>query len=150
MSAHATGGKARRTAFRLRNPVVPEHALQRQAADCLRIELGPPGKLCPGGVVWYAIDMAGYTGTVPGTRVGRGCCEGVLDFFFLHAGNGHFAEQKRADGSLSPGQIGMCAALLMAGGKVGVFDDATALLVLLDAWGIPRARRTHISPRVAA
>jgi len=132
---------ARKRAFRLRQPVVPEHALQRQAADALRLELGPPGRLCPGGVVWYAIDMAGYTGAVPGTRVGRGCCAGVLDFFFLHRGTGHFAEQKRSDGSLSAEQMVMCSALLLAGGRVGVFDDAEALFRLIDAWGIPRARR---------
>lgn len=143
MSATApVRARSRRATFRLRQPVLPEHALQRQAADTCRIEFGPPGKLCPGGVVWYAIDMAGYTGTVPGTRVGRGCCAGVLDFFFLYRGAGHFAEQKRIDGSLSAEQMVMCSALLLSGGKVGVFDDAEALLRLTDAWGIPRARRT--------
>jgi hypothetical protein len=130
-------------AFKLRQQTMPEHSLQRQAADALRIELGPPGKLCPGAVVWYAIDMAGYTGKVPGTRVGRGCCEGVLDFFFLSSGRGYFAEQKRSDGVLSPGQMGMCSALLLAGGMVGVFDEAAVLFRLLDGWGIPRAHRIH-------
>jgi hypothetical protein len=52
--------------------VVPEHPLQRQIADALRLEISPPGKVSRDGVVWWSVDHASYSGTAPGARVGRG------------------------------------------------------------------------------
>jgi hypothetical protein len=36
----------------IRRSVVPEHPLQRQIADALRVEIAPPGKVSRDGVVW--------------------------------------------------------------------------------------------------
>ena len=51
---------------------VPEHPLQRQIADVLRLEIAPPGKVSRDGVVWWSVDHASYAGTAPGARIGRG------------------------------------------------------------------------------
>jgi hypothetical protein len=42
---------------------------------------------------------------------------------------------------LSDPQQSVTAAVLAGGGRVGVVRDAEEMLGLLDAWGIPRARR---------
>jgi hypothetical protein len=131
----------RKTPFRLAAPVVPEHSIQRQVADVLRIELAPAGKVSKAGVCWYAIDHANYAGEVPGIRIGRGICAGIADLFVLWCGQAHFIELKTEAGELSLAQQSVCAALLVAGGRVGVARDAREVLALIDAWGIPRSRR---------
>jgi hypothetical protein len=40
--------------------VVPEHPLQRQIADALRLELAPPGKVSGHGVVWWSIEVVHF------------------------------------------------------------------------------------------
>ena len=42
------------------------------------------------------------------------------------------------------------AAVLASGGRVGVVRNAEEMLGLLDAWGIPRARRLVLRGGVAA
>jgi hypothetical protein len=140
----------RRRPYRLKAPVVREHPLQKQIADTLRIELAPPGKVSPHGVVWWAIDHANYAGEVPGVRVGRGIIAGIQDLFILYRGRAYHPEIKAVDGALSEAQQSVCSAVLAAGGRVAVVRDADEMLVCLDEWGIPRARRVHLRGTVAA
>jgi hypothetical protein len=51
---------------------------------------------------------------------------------------------------LSDPQQSVLAAVLASGGRVGVVRDAEEMLGLLDAWGIPRARRLVVRASVAA
>lgn len=132
---------AKPRAFKLRAPVVPEHSLQKQICDVLRLEIAPPGKVSKAGVCWYSIDMAAYSGEVPGIRIGRGVVAGVPDIFLTYQGRAHFIEIKTDAGELSLAQQSVCAALLVAGGKVGVVRDAAETIAMIDAWQIPRARR---------
>ena len=44
---------------------------------------------------------------------------------------------------------GYCA-VLAGGGRVGVVRNAEEMLALLDAWGIPRARRLTVGQSAAA
>jgi hypothetical protein len=118
-----------------------EHPLQQQIADALRLEIAPPGKVSRDGVVWCSVDHASYAGTAPGARVGRGIVAGVPDLFVLHRGIAHMVEIKTPVGELSDPQQSVMAAVLASGGRVGVVRDAEEMLGLLDAWGIPRARR---------
>lgn len=134
----------RRKPFRLVAPVVPEHPLQKQLADILRLELAPPGKVSRHGVVWWAIDHANYAGEVPGIRVGRGIIAGIQDFFILYRGRAHHPEIKTVNGALSEAQQSVCAAVLAAGGRVGVVTDAASLLACLDEWQIPREYRVRL------
>ena len=134
---------ARKAPYRLVAPVVPEHSLQRQICDVLRMEIAPPGKVSKAGVVWWSVDMAAYSGEVPGIRIGRGIIAGVPDVFVLHAGRSYMIEIKTDadDARLSDAQRSVCAAVLASGGRVGVVRDAGETLHCLDAWQIPRARR---------
>jgi hypothetical protein len=118
-----------------------EHPLQRQIADALRLEIAPPGKVSGHGVVWWSVDHASYAGTAPGARIGRGIVAGVPDLFVLHRGIAHMVEVKTPAGELSDPQQSVMAAVLASGGRVGVVRNADEMLGLLDAWGIPRARR---------
>jgi len=131
--------------YRLRAPVVPEHPIQKQIADTLRIELAPAGKVSKAGVVWFSVDHANYAGEVPGVRLGRGLVSGLADIFVVWAGCAHFIEIKTEDGQLSDAQRAVSAAFLMAGGRFGVVRNATEALALLDAWRIPRARRVKVA-----
>jgi hypothetical protein len=101
-------------------------------------------------VVWWSVDHAAYAGTVPGARVGRGIVAGVLDLFVLFHGTAHMVEIKAPAGELSDPQQSVMAAVLASGGRVGVVRDAEEMLGLLDAWGIPRARRLALQGSVAA
>jgi hypothetical protein len=132
------------------NLVAAEHPLQRQIADALRLEIAPPGKVSRDGVVWWSVDHAAYAGTAPGTRVGRGVVAGVPDLFVLHRGIAHMIEIKTPAGELSDPQQSVMSAVLASGGRVGVVRDAEEMLGLLDAWGIPRARRLVLRASVAA
>ena len=135
----ATAKRAR--TFRLTAPVVPEHPIQRQVCDVMRLELSPPGKVSRHGVVWYAIDHAAYSGEVPGIRIARGIIAGIPDTFVLYRGRAHLIELKTVEGELSDAQQSLCAAVLASGGRVGVARDAWEALACLDEWAIPRARR---------
>jgi hypothetical protein len=134
----------RRRPFRLTRPVVPEHPLQRQLADILRLEIAPPGKVSRHGVVWWAIDHANFAGEVPGIRIGRGIIAGIPDFYILHNGRAHHPEVKTTAGALSEAQQSVSAAILGAGGRVGVVTDAAQLVACLDEWRIPRAGRVRL------
>ena len=133
----------------IRRAPLTEHPLQRQIADALRLEIAPPGKVSRDGVVWWSVDHASYAGTVPGARIGRGIVAGVPDLFVLHRGIAHMVEIKTPAGELSDPQQSVMAAVLASGGRVGVVRDANEMLGLLDAWGIPRARRLAVRASVA-
>jgi hypothetical protein len=129
--------------FRLTAPRVPEHPLQKQICDVLRIEIAPPGKVSPPGVVWWSVDHANYAGHVPGIRTARGIVAGIPDVFVLFRGMTHFVEIKAADGALSDAQKSVVAAVIAAQGRVGIVRDAAEMLDCLDQWEIPRARRVR-------
>ena len=119
--------------FRLTSPVVREHPIQKRITDVLRLELAPPGNVSPAGV-----------------RIGRGIIDGILDMFVLHVGRAHMIEIKAEDGRLNDAQRSVAAAVLAAGGRVGVVRDENETLACLDRWQIPRARRVRalaLSPR---
>lgn len=139
-----TAVAAKPRAFKLRAPVVPEHAIQKTITNVLRLELAPPGKVSRAGVCWYSIDHANFAGEVPGIRIGRGIVAGVFDVFILYRGLAHFLEIKTEVGELSPAQQSVGTALLVAGGRIGIARDAIEVLALLDAWGVPRARRVRM------
>lgn len=132
----------RKKPFKLTRPIIREFGLAKQIADVLRLELGAPGRVSRDGVCWWACDIADYGGSVPGTRVGRGLTAGVPDLFCLHNGRAFFIEIKAEDGQISPAQMSVGAAIMAAGGQIGVVTSAEACIACLDEWGIPRARRT--------
>jgi hypothetical protein len=131
--------------FRLQAPVVPEHSLQKQMADTLRLEIAPAGKVSRDGVCWYSVDHANYAGEVPGIRQGRGIPAGILDTFLLWRGQSYFIEIKTPDGELSEAQKAVATALLMGGGHVAVVSTVEHLLAALDAWRVPRAGRVRVA-----
>jgi hypothetical protein len=135
---------SRPTPYKLVAPTVPEHSIQRQITDVLRLELAPPGKVSKAGVCWYSIDHANYAGEVPGIRIGRGIVAGIFDVFILWRGLAHFLEIKTETGELSLAQQSVGTALLVAGGRIGVVRNAAETLACLDTWGIPRARRVTL------
>ena len=102
------------------------------------------------GVVWWSVDHASYASAAPGARVGRGIVAGVPDLFVLFRGLAHMIEVKTPAGELSDPQQSVMSAVLASGGRVGVVRDADEMLGLLDAWGIPRARRVVLPGGVAA
>jgi hypothetical protein len=59
-------------------------------------------------------------------------------------------EIKTPAGELSAPQQSVVAAVLASGGRVGVVRNADEMLGLLDAWGVPRARRLVVRGCVAA
>jgi hypothetical protein len=143
-SLAAPAARRRASPYRLTAPVVPEHSLQKQICDVLRIEIAPPGKVSKHGVVWWAVDHANYAGEVPGIRIGRGIVAGLTDLFVLYQGRAYFPEIKTPVGVLSDAQQAVAAAVLAAGGRCAVVRDAADMLVALDAWGVPRARRVPL------
>jgi hypothetical protein len=134
-----------RRRFRLATAPVAEHPIQRSIASVLSVELAPPGKLSREGVCWYAIDHAGYMGAVPGARLGRGVVAGIYDLMILWRGRAHVIEVKTDAGELSVDQQMIGTAVLAAGGRIGVARSADEALILLDTWGVPRARRVRIA-----
>jgi hypothetical protein len=139
-------GAAKRKPFRLTAPVVPEHSIQKTICDVLRLELAPAGKVSRDGVVWFSIDHANFAGEIPGIRIGRGICAGILDTFLLYQGRAYFIEIKTdsPDAILSLAQQSVAAALLTAGGRVAVVRDILEVLDTLDAWSIPRSHRCRL------
>lgn len=133
---------ATKPAYRLTPPKILEHAIQKQIADVLKLEIAPAGKVSRYGVVWWAVDHANYAGEVPGIRISRGIIAGLSDLFFLHVGRAHFIELKEPTaGELSEPQKSVLAALFAASGSIGVATSPEEVLRLLDAWAIPRNRR---------
>jgi hypothetical protein len=127
--------------FRLMAPRVPEHTIQKQIVDVLRIELAPPGKVSRHGVVFWSVDHAFYGGEAPGARVGRGIVSGIPDLLVLYRGEAFLIEIKSDDGEVSDAQRSVLAAALAASARVAIARDAREVLALLDVWNIPRARR---------
>jgi hypothetical protein len=144
MSLPAVKRARRATPYRLVAPVVPEHPIQKQICDVLRLEIAPPGKVSKAGVCWYSIDHANYAGEVPGIRIGRGIVAGVFDVFLLWRGLAHFLEIKTEEGELSLAQQSVGTALLVAGGRIGVARDVAEVIQILDTWNIPRAHRVNL------
>jgi hypothetical protein len=136
---------AQRRPYRLTEPVVAEHPLQRRLVAVLRLEIAPAGKVSKHGVVWWSVDHANYAGEVPGVRLGRGIIAGVADTFLLYQGRAHFVEIKTVNGELSEPQRAVATAVLAAGGRFGVVRDEAELLACLDEWGIPRAHRVKVA-----
>jgi hypothetical protein len=68
----------------------------------------------------------------------------VPDTFLLWQGRAYLVEIKTPAGELSDPQQSVMAEVLASGGLVGVVRDADEALGLLDAWGIPRARRSVV------
>ena len=139
----------RASPYRLTQPKVPEHAVQKAMAGVLRMELGPEARISKDGVTWFCIDHANNHGEVPGIRVGRGIPPGIFDVLFLYQGRAFWVELKSRDGILSDPQRSMAATLLLSGCRIAVADTVDAVLHALDQWGIPRANRVKLQ-QVAA
>lgn len=135
---------AKAAPFRLTPPVVREHPLQAALAKILRLEIAPAGKLSSHGACWWAVDHASYHGEVPGARMERGVVAGLPDNWFAwQPGRMGVVELKAADGTLSPAQQERLPILAQAGYFVAICCDTWQVLQVLDAWGVPRARRTR-------
>jgi hypothetical protein len=133
----------RKRPFRLKVPLPPrEHAIQKQIADTLSIEIALPGKLSKAGVVWFSVDHAAYSGEVPGIRMGRGIVAGLPDLWFIYRGVCYVIELKGPNGELSEAQQEMLPVLRLAMVRIAVCASAEDVLRTLDAWAIPRHRRT--------
>ena len=140
-------GQRKPPPFKLTAPTLREYPLQKQIADTLTIEIAPPGRVSRFGVIWWSIDIADYGGEVPGTRVGRGIVAGVPDIYLLHLGQAHHIEIKTdaPTSILSDAQRSICAGIIVAGGRLAVARNAIEVLAVLDAWNIPRHRRTEFA-----
>jgi hypothetical protein len=133
--------------FQLTAPRKPEHPLQEQVRKVLELEIAPPGKLSERGVCWYAVDHASYHGEVPGARMARGVVAGLPDNWFHWGGQSGCIELKaKADAAqLSEPQRERLPILAQSGVLVAVCNDPWQVLQVLDAWGVPRARRTSVA-----
>jgi hypothetical protein len=67
---------------------------------------------------------------------GAALVAGVPDLFVLHRGCADMIEIKAEDGVLSNARRSIAAAVLAAGGHVGVACDVDEALACLDAWDI--------------
>jgi hypothetical protein len=130
-------------AFKLTGPSMREHPRQAAIAKTLTLEIAPPGRVSASGVVWFSIDMADYGGEVAGARIGRGIVAGIPDLFVLHLGRIFFVEIKTDTGLLTDPQRSITAAVISAGGRVGIARDWIEVLRCLDEWGIPRKRKVR-------
>lgn len=127
--------------LRLKTPEPLEWQLQKQIADALIKEIGPPGKR-RNGVLWYAIDHSNSAYKVPGLRLALGIIDGIPDLSFLYRAKMYFQEIKRPRlGVLSDAQKEFIIKARMCGAEVAVCEDARSCLENLDVWQIPRARR---------
>ena len=134
----------RHKAFHLTAPTIREHSRHRQIADVLRLELAPAGKISRDGVVWYSTDHADFAGNVPGIRMTRGIIAGLPDTILLYQGHAYYMEIKIENGVMSDPQRAVATALLAANCNYAVVRNAADVLRCLDAWAIPRARRTAL------
>jgi hypothetical protein len=121
-----------------------EHALHRQFADALRLELAPAGQLSVDSVLWFGVDHANFAGAATGARMARGIVSGPSDLMLVHHGQLHGIEVKGPGGRLSASQQDFAAALEQAGGRYAVVQTLEGLLHQLDCWSIPRARRLRL------
>jgi hypothetical protein len=135
---------AKPAAYRLTEPVTPEHAIQKQITDALRIEIAVPGKVSEAGVVWWSVSHENYAGEVPGIRVSRGLIAGLPDIFVLWEGRLYFIELKTPLGQLSEPQKSVITALFAASAQGGIAVRLEDVLALLDGWGIPRKHRVRL------
>jgi len=128
-----------------------EHALQKQIADALRIELGPPGRVSPKRVTWFSIDHASYAGDAPGARIGRGIIKGIPDVLVLYDAGAFFIEIKTEspDSVLSEGQKNALVTIASVGCPPAVVVDVEGVLAALDKWGIPRRRAVRLPLKAA-
>jgi len=131
--------------YRLTSPVLREHPLQVQITRLLSIEIAPPGHTSPFGVLWFSVDHAHYAGKVPGTRTRRGIVSGLPDLYIQFAGVAHWIELKAADGRMTAAQREVHAEIVAAGGRCAVARSADEVLMLIDAWHIPRHNRTRFA-----
>jgi hypothetical protein len=134
---------ARKQPFRLTSPTIREHPLHKQIADVLAREIAPAGRVSAHGVMWFSIDHADFAG-VAATRIGRGVIAGLPDLFILWLGEVYLIEIKADDGIASAAQRSIIAGAIYSGCRVAVARDARDVLVIVDAWRIPRAGRTHL------
>lgn len=124
---------------------MPEHGFQEALTRLLRIELGPPGRVSRAGVVWWCTDASYFADKAPGARIARGCIPGVPDVFLLWRGLAHLVELKALDGSLSDEQRLVASAIIASGGRVAVCARIEEVLDAIDAWSVPRSRRTRVA-----
>jgi hypothetical protein len=73
----------------------------------------------------------------------------VPGLFVLHRGIARMVDIKTPAGELSDPQPSVTASVLASGGSVGGVRAADEMLGLLDAWGIPRARRLALAAHKA-
>lgn len=125
-------------------PVVREPILHKAIAKVLSVEIAPPGKPSREGVFWFSVDMAAYSGRVPGLRTGRGCIAGVPDIHVYWRGRVFLIELKAMDGRLSDAQQLFFATSTYGEVPVGVARSVEETLELLDVWKIPRSHRVKI------
>lgn len=132
---------AKKRPFKLTAPIVREPVLHKQIADAFRIEIAAPGRISKEGVVFWSVDIAAYSGSVPGIRTSRGIIAGIPDIIVLFEGRAHFIEVKAEDGLLSEAQRAVGSAILLSRCCYGIATDAMEAIRLLDNWDIPRAHR---------
>jgi hypothetical protein len=133
---------ARIQQFKLTIPEPKELDLHRQIADCLRLEIGLPGRLSKQGVMWWAYDISNSAAIAPGARTTLGIIAGIPDLMFLYRAKAYFQEIKRPNGILSDAQGAVMASARLAGADIAVCIDARSCLANLDVWAVPRSRRT--------
>jgi hypothetical protein len=133
--------------FQLTSPTLPEHPLQEDLRKVLELEIALQGKISDQGVTWYAIDIAAYKGIAPGTRIARGIVAGLPDNWFHWGGHSGCIELKaKSDmARLSPVQMERISVLRQAGIFAAICNDTWQVLQVLDAWGVPRSRRTRVA-----
>lgn len=137
---------ARKRPFKLTEPKIYEHPLQRQMAGLLRLEIGLEGELSQFGVIWWAVDHANAASAGVGAmRKARGVIAGIPDIYLTHLGRAFQIEIKTRDGIMSEPQMFLFANLLDSGAPVAVIDRAEQLLAVLDQWRIPRYRRAYVA-----
>jgi hypothetical protein len=108
----------------------PEHALQVQVAQFLRLCMPP-------GTNWTAIDHSNTSRRHGAMLMARGVKSGVPDFHFtLHNGRTAWIELKSAKGRLSPGQVEFLFAEQEAGALWAVCRSVEAVQKHLQLWGV--------------
>jgi hypothetical protein len=132
-----------RAPYRLRELIPREHPRQAAIAKTLTIEIARAGHLSPAGVVWFAVDHADFAGAVPAARVGRGIIAGIPDIWVLWLGCYYVIEIKADDGEVAAPQQEVIVAMARNGGRIAVARDWREVLLVLDQWQIPRARRVR-------
>ena len=129
--------------LRLTMPEPEEYDLHKQIGDCLRKEIGAPGRR-RNGVLWYAVDHSNSAYKNPGIRIALGIIDGIPDLTFLWRARVYFQEIKRPRlGVLSEAQQAFLVEARMCGAEVAICEDAESCLANLDVWQIPRRHILH-------